>query len=52
MTRSVAIPAGATAYLRFNHAYGFEDDATGAYDGGIVEYQHRTAARAGPTPAR
>ena len=37
MTRSVAVPAGATAYLRFNHAYGFDDDSTGAYDGGMVE---------------
>jgi hypothetical protein len=38
MSRSVAIPAGRSAYLRFNHAYGFDDDANGAYDGGVVEY--------------
>ena len=38
MTRSVAIPAGATtAYLRFDHAYGFEDNGATAYDGGVLE---------------
>ena len=37
MTGSVAIPAGTTVYLRFNHAYGFEDAAL-AYDGGVLEY--------------
>lgn len=36
MSASRAIPAG--AFLRFNHAFGFEDDAGGAYDGGVVEY--------------
>ena len=36
MTTSVALPAG--AWLRFNHAYDFEDNSLGAYDGGIVEY--------------
>jgi bacillolysin len=44
MTNSVAIPAN--AYLHFNHAFGFEDDATGAYDGGVLEYS--TAGAAGP----
>ena len=38
MNQSVAIPSGSTAYLRFNHAYGFEDDAFGGYDGGMLEY--------------
>ena len=38
MNSNVAIPAGSTAYLRFNHAYGFEDDGAGAYDGGMLEY--------------
>jgi len=41
MTSSVAIPAGSTAFLRFNHAYGFEDDTFGttqAFDGGVLEY--------------
>ena len=38
MNSSVAIPAGLTTYLRFNHAYGFDDDAGHAYDGGILEY--------------
>jgi bacillolysin len=37
MTSNVAIPAGSTAFLRFNHAYGFEDDSAGAYDGGMLE---------------
>lgn len=36
MSASRAIPAG--AFLRFNHAFGFEDDGGGAYDGGVVEY--------------
>lgn len=35
MTANVAIPAGATAYARFNHAFDFEN---GGYDGGQVEY--------------
>jgi hypothetical protein len=45
MTKSVTIPAGVTAvYLRFDHAYGFDDDDDltdgdqGGYDGGVVEY--------------
>jgi hypothetical protein len=37
MTGSVAVPAGSEAYLRFNHAYGFEDGDV-AYDGGVLEY--------------
>ena len=36
MARSVTLPAG-TAYLRFKHAYGFEDGAS-AFDGGVLEY--------------
>jgi hypothetical protein len=36
MTRDVAIPAGSTAYLRFNHSYGFESDSSKAFDGGQV----------------
>jgi Zn-dependent metalloprotease len=38
MTRSVAIPAGSTPYLRFNHSYGFENIGTSTYDGGVLEY--------------
>jgi len=41
MTSSVAIPSGNPAYLRFNHAYGFEDNTfgtTAAFDGGVLEY--------------
>ncbi|MDP9295022.1 MAG: M4 family metallopeptidase, partial [Actinomycetota bacterium] len=37
MNPSVAIPAGSTAFLRFNHAFGFEDDSQGGYDGGMLE---------------
>jgi hypothetical protein len=38
MTQSVRIPANATsAYLRFDHAYDFEFDGGGAYDGGVLE---------------
>jgi bacillolysin len=33
---SLALPVG--AYLRFNHAYGFEDDYFSNYDGGVFEY--------------
>jgi bacillolysin len=37
MTQNVALPAGQTVYMRFNHAYVFE--ASGSYyDGGVVEY--------------
>jgi bacillolysin len=41
MSKSVAVPAG--AFMRFNHAYGFEDfvvpNITEMYmDGGVVEY--------------
>jgi hypothetical protein len=35
MTSSVPVPPG--AFLRFNHAFGFEDGG-GAWDGGVVEY--------------
>jgi bacillolysin len=38
MTSDVAIPSGSAVYLRFNHAYGFDDDPSGAYDGGVLEY--------------
>jgi hypothetical protein len=38
MTAAVAIPPGSTAHLRFNHAFGFEDDPGSAYHGGVVEY--------------
>jgi Zn-dependent metalloprotease len=44
MTKSVVIPATAnSAFLRFDHAYGFDDDDDlsdgdqGGYDGGVVE---------------
>jgi hypothetical protein len=38
LTRSVLVPSGSAAYLRFNHAYGFEDGSVNAYDGGVLEY--------------
>jgi bacillolysin len=38
MTSSTALPAGSTPYLRFDHAFGFDDDNNGAYDGGVLEY--------------
>ncbi len=38
MTKNVAIPVGGNPYLRFNHAYLFEDGITNAYDGGVLEY--------------
>ena len=34
----VPIPSGESTYLRFDHAYGFEDDDQAAYDGGVLEY--------------
>lgn len=37
-TANVTPPTGKTTYLRFNHAYGFEDDVSSAYDGGVLEY--------------
>jgi bacillolysin len=44
MTRSVAIPAGSTAYLRFNHAFGFGDFQSTAYDGGVLEISTNNGA--------
>jgi bacillolysin len=51
MTRSVAIPATVnSAFLRFDHAYGFDDDDNlsngdqGGYDGGVVEYSSNGGA--------
>ncbi len=38
MNQGVTIPAG-TTYLRFNHAYGFDDNSNiMLYDGGVLEY--------------
>ena len=39
LTRDIAVPAGQT-YLRFNHAYAFEDNSLDGvrWDGGVVEY--------------
>jgi bacillolysin len=34
----VTPPTGKTTYLRFNHAYGFEDSSKGTVDGGVLEY--------------
>lgn len=38
MTIDVPVPAGSDVYLHFRHAYGFEDDSSRAYDGGVLEY--------------
>lgn len=39
MNKNVALPAGATSFLRFDHAFGFEDfSTTDFYDGGVLEY--------------
>ncbi len=38
MTSSISLPAGSTPYLHFKHAYGFDDDSSAAYDGGVLEY--------------
>ena len=43
-TNAIAVPAG--AFLRFNHSYGFDDDTSHSYDGGVVEYS--TAGAGGP----
>jgi bacillolysin len=38
MTGSVSLPAGGSSFLRFDHAYGFDDSASGvAFDGGVLE---------------
>ncbi|HUP24742.1 MAG TPA: M4 family metallopeptidase [Thermoanaerobaculia bacterium] len=36
MTSGVALPANARA--QFRHSFGFEEDSSGFYDGGVVEY--------------
>jgi hypothetical protein len=36
MTQSIQLPAG--AFMHFNQSYGFENDSTTGYDGGVVEY--------------
>ncbi len=49
MTADVAAVAG--SYLRFNHAFGFQSDESGSYDGGLLEYSidaGRTWQDAGP----
>lgn len=46
---SIALPAGNPVYVRFNHAYGFEHDATNAYDGGVLEYSVNGGASWLPT---
>ena len=39
LDRNVALPAGATSFLRFDHAYGFEDfSTTDFFDGGVLEF--------------
>jgi bacillolysin len=39
LDRNVALPAGATSFLRFDHAYGFDDSGTTSFlDGGVLEF--------------
>jgi bacillolysin len=39
LDRNVALPAGATSFLRFDHAYGFERvSTTQNFDGGVLEF--------------
>ncbi|MFN8076055.1 MAG: Calx-beta domain-containing protein [Kineosporiaceae bacterium] len=48
---AVTIPWGRKSYLRFAHAFGFEEGWLGAYDGGTVEYSTDNGAtwiNAGP----
>jgi len=42
MASSVSIPAN--AWLHFNHAYDFESDSGGYYDGGVLEYSTNNGA--------
>jgi hypothetical protein len=44
MAASVAVPRGVPTYVRFEHAYGFEYDTGGHYDGGVVEYSTNRGA--------
>ena len=34
----ISVPAGTTTYLRFNHAFSWDFDSQGSYDGGVLEY--------------
>jgi bacillolysin len=38
LTKNVNLPAGSSPYLYFNHAFAFESDPNGFYDGGVIEY--------------
>jgi Zn-dependent metalloprotease len=38
MTADVSLPGTGTAYLHFDHAFGFDDNLSTYYDGGMVEY--------------
>lgn len=38
MVRTTGLTATGGTFLQFNHAYGFDADPDGTYDGGIVEY--------------
>jgi bacillolysin len=49
VSKAVTVPP--SGFLHFRHAYGFEDDSGGAYDGGILEYSTNGGAswtNAGP----
>ncbi len=38
LTKNTTLPSGSAPFLRFNHAYHFEFDNAGFYDGGVIEY--------------
>jgi Zn-dependent metalloprotease len=42
MNQSIALPAN--AFMHFRHAYQFESDSSGTYDGGVVEYSVNNGA--------
>ena len=45
MANGVALPEGATPFLRFEHAFGFDDTGDTAFDGGVLEF----TTEAGPS---
>ncbi|MBC8074853.1 MAG: M4 family metallopeptidase, partial [Chloroflexales bacterium] len=48
LTLPVAVPAN--AFLHFRHAYGFDSDEDGTYDGGVLEYSLNGVAWADAGP--
>lgn len=44
MATGIALPPTSTVYLYFKHAFAFEYDANGYYDGGVLEYSYNNGA--------